>query len=156
MAKNIVAEEEKPQVFLGGECQTDWRDEVIEDLGDELDFIDPEDPDWDPAENIYDELADICDLSNTCITQNQTCWNTLYLTQIELYGTQLELNETKEDLGTCLLALETLNDTLLNEIQVLEQEKASLIILLEDCEDDNDYQRGEQSETCHSAQREVL
>jgi len=50
---------ELPVIFLGGLCEDDneWRKEIKKDFGDKLFFLDPYDKDWDPADNIYDELA---------------------------------------------------------------------------------------------------
>jgi len=51
----------KKTVFLGGECQTDWRDDVIKALKgiEDLGFIDPVDENWKAEENIYTELEDM-------------------------------------------------------------------------------------------------
>jgi len=49
----------KPTVFLGGEVQTDWREDVIDELATDLKLIDPVDDDWKPEENIYEELTDL-------------------------------------------------------------------------------------------------
>jgi 2'-5' RNA ligase len=49
-----------PTVFLGGRCKDNkWREELKKEFKDKLFFIDPYDPDWDPEENIYEELAAI-------------------------------------------------------------------------------------------------
>jgi len=46
-------------VFLGGECSDDnqWRKDIKKEFSNRIFFIDPYDPDWDPEDNIYDELA---------------------------------------------------------------------------------------------------
>jgi hypothetical protein len=46
-----------PTVFLGGETKTDWRSDIIDEFKDTLNLIDPVDPEWDPAVNIYQELT---------------------------------------------------------------------------------------------------
>jgi 2'-5' RNA ligase len=57
---------DKPTVFLGGSCQDNkWREELKKDFKDKLFFIDPYDPDWDPEENIYQELAAIINADHT-------------------------------------------------------------------------------------------
>ena len=49
---------DKPSVFLGGKTKdNDWREELKKEFKDKLFLIDPYDPDWDPEENIYEELA---------------------------------------------------------------------------------------------------
>jgi len=52
-------ESDKPSVFLGGRCSDGdkWRRAVVEEFGGDFAFIDPTDEDWEPEENIYDELA---------------------------------------------------------------------------------------------------
>lgn len=49
----------KMVVFLGGECDKDnpWRSEIKKEFKDTIFFIDPYDTNWDPKDNIYDELA---------------------------------------------------------------------------------------------------
>jgi 2'-5' RNA ligase len=48
----------KVKVFLGGSCKDNaWRDEITKEFGDYFFFIDPFDDDWEPEDNIYDELA---------------------------------------------------------------------------------------------------
>lgn len=47
---------EKPVVFLGGTCEEPWRDD-LKKIFPTLYFIDPYDDNWDPKDNIYDELA---------------------------------------------------------------------------------------------------
>jgi len=51
---------DKPSVFLGGVCDKDnqWRKDLKEEFQG-VNFIDPYDPDWDPADNIYNELTGI-------------------------------------------------------------------------------------------------
>ena len=52
--------QEKPSIFLGGLVDdTSWRDQLKHEFNDQLCFIDPYDPDWDPAVNIYDELTGV-------------------------------------------------------------------------------------------------
>jgi len=49
---------DKVKVFLGGSCKDNsWRESVQKEFGDYFFFIDPFDEDWDPEDNIYDELA---------------------------------------------------------------------------------------------------
>lgn len=52
---------DKPEVFLGGECKTDWRSDIITKFKDTLKLIDPVDEDWKPEDNIYEELAEALD-----------------------------------------------------------------------------------------------
>jgi hypothetical protein len=54
-----IPETKKPSVFLGGLCDDHnvWRKEVKKEFRDKFLFLDPYDPEWDPEENIYDELA---------------------------------------------------------------------------------------------------
>jgi hypothetical protein len=59
----------KPIVFLGGETKTDWRKDVVKEFENTLTLIDPVDPDWDPEENIYDELKNML-LSNDVVFYN--------------------------------------------------------------------------------------
>jgi 2'-5' RNA ligase len=48
----------KPSVFLGGSCEdNEWRKGVKKEFGDSFFFLDPYDENWDPTDNIYDELA---------------------------------------------------------------------------------------------------
>ena len=49
----------KITVFLGGLCADGnaWRKDVKAELKDKIYFIDPFDKNWDPTDNIYDELA---------------------------------------------------------------------------------------------------
>jgi len=48
----------KPVVFLGGDCSDNsWREEVRKEFGDRFFFLDPYEEDWDPEEDIYNELA---------------------------------------------------------------------------------------------------
>lgn len=56
-----------PSVFLGGSCEdnNDWRRGLKKEFEDKLYFIDPYDPNWDPEENIYDELAAIINADYT-------------------------------------------------------------------------------------------
>jgi hypothetical protein len=56
-----------PSVFLGGLCDDDneWRQKLKKEFKDKLFFIDPYDPDWNPEENIYDELAAIINADYT-------------------------------------------------------------------------------------------
>lgn len=49
----------KIKIFLGGDCtDNSWRDEIIE-MFPNISFIDPYDPNWEPDENIYDEIEDM-------------------------------------------------------------------------------------------------
>jgi len=49
---------DKVKVFLGGSCKDNaWRESIQKEFGDYFFFIDPYDEDWDPEDNIYDELA---------------------------------------------------------------------------------------------------
>lgn len=49
---------DKVKVFLGGSCKDNsWRESIQKEFGDYFFFIDPFDEDWDPEDNIYDELA---------------------------------------------------------------------------------------------------
>lgn len=56
---------DKPSVFLGGACDKDnlWRKDIKKEFN-EINFIDPYDPDWDPMGNIYDELTGILKVDN--------------------------------------------------------------------------------------------
>ena len=57
---NKVAKSDKDlTVFLGGGCQTDWREAVVDSAPSTLNLIDPVDDDWDPKINIYRELTDL-------------------------------------------------------------------------------------------------
>jgi hypothetical protein len=49
----------RKSVFLGGEIDegNKWRKQVKHKFGDKFKFLDPYDTDWDPADNIYDELT---------------------------------------------------------------------------------------------------
>lgn len=50
----------KPVVFLGGTCEDNsWREKIRDKFDDKFYLIDPYDLHWDPADNIYDELAGI-------------------------------------------------------------------------------------------------
>jgi len=54
-----AVESGKPIVFLGGECDedNDWRQGIMEEFEDKLALVDPFDEDWEPNDNIPDELA---------------------------------------------------------------------------------------------------
>lgn len=47
-----------PQIFLGGET-SDWRDQIIDDFAADIDLINPIKEDYDPAEDIYNEIGDM-------------------------------------------------------------------------------------------------
>jgi hypothetical protein len=54
-ARNIT---NLPVVFLGGLCEdNDWRKEIQKEFKNKFFFLDPYDKNWDPKDNIYDELA---------------------------------------------------------------------------------------------------
>lgn len=49
---------DKVKVFLGGLCDhNEWREELKKEFGGSFFFMDPYDENWDPKDNIYDELA---------------------------------------------------------------------------------------------------
>lgn len=50
-----------PVVFLGGECSDDnaWRKEIKNSFKSRAMFLDPYKSDWDPEEDIYNELAGV-------------------------------------------------------------------------------------------------
>jgi hypothetical protein len=54
-----IKDSKKCTIFLGGLCEDDnkWRKEIKSLFKDSLVFIDPYDKNWDPEDNIYDELA---------------------------------------------------------------------------------------------------
>jgi hypothetical protein len=57
---------DKPSVFLGGYCKDNkWREDIKEEFKDKLFFIDPYDPNWEPEDNIYQELAAIINADYT-------------------------------------------------------------------------------------------
>jgi hypothetical protein len=64
-------QQDKPSVFLGGSCDDNnaWRKNIKEEFGDYYFFVDPYDPDWDPEENIYEELAAILNVDHVVFYQ---------------------------------------------------------------------------------------
>jgi len=59
--KDILRAQNSDRVtmFLGGLCDKEnaWRKEVKKEFGDRIFFIDPYDKNWEPEDNIYDELC---------------------------------------------------------------------------------------------------
>ena len=51
-------EGKKTVVFLGGVCSDDnsWREDLKKEFSDDYLLLDPYDKDWDPSDNIYDEI----------------------------------------------------------------------------------------------------
>jgi hypothetical protein len=54
-----IDKSKKPSIFLGGECDegNKWRDEIKYEFEECFLFLDPYDPNWEPEDNIYDEIT---------------------------------------------------------------------------------------------------